>query len=151
MLAKISSLMTCACELVRAWTKTLAILKWNVWYKSALRCCYVINSLHPGRFELNFRWVIFKLILVIGGWGMTCEIAVRWLPLDLTDDKSTLVHVMSWCRQARCGVVHTNCQRKLKIASLQHPYRSWISPLNSLGNNDHTWTTIWQDMYLNLP
>ena len=37
---------------------------------------------------------------MIGGWGIFCEIALRWMPLDLTDDKSTLVQVMAWCRQA---------------------------------------------------
>ena len=31
----------------------------------------------------------------------------RWMPLDLTDDKSTLVQVMSWCRQATS---HYLCQ-----------------------------------------
>ena len=35
-----------------------------------------------------------------GGWGISNEIALRWMPLDLTDDKSTLVQVMAWCRQA---------------------------------------------------
>ena len=59
-----------------------------------------INSLAPGRFNFNFRQVIFKLILVNGGWGISYEIALRWMPLDLTDDKSTLVQVMAWCRQA---------------------------------------------------
>ena len=43
----------------------------------------------------------FKLILVIDGWGISCEIALRWMSLDLTDDKLTLVHVMAWCRQAK--------------------------------------------------
>ena len=28
------------------------------------------------------------------------EIALRWMPLDLTDDKSTLVQVMAWCHEA---------------------------------------------------
>ena len=28
------------------------------------------------------------------------EIALRWMPLDLTDDKSTLVQVLAWCHQA---------------------------------------------------
>ena len=27
---------------------------------------------------------------------------LRWMPQDLTDDKSTLVLVMAWCRQATC-------------------------------------------------
>ena len=29
-----------------------------------------------------------------------CEIALGWMSLDLTDDKSTLVQVVAWCRQA---------------------------------------------------
>ena len=67
-------------------------------------CCgyasKVVNSLTPGRFQFNFRKVIFKLTLVNGGWGISYEIALRWMPQDFTDDKSTLVQVMAWCRQA---------------------------------------------------
>ena len=59
-----------------------------------------VNSLAPGIFEQNVRWIIFKLILVIDSWCVSCEIALRWISLDLTDDKSTLVQVMAWCRQA---------------------------------------------------
>ena len=32
--------------------------------------------------------MIFNLVLVIDGWGIFCEIALRWVVLDLTDDKS---------------------------------------------------------------
>ena len=32
--------------------------------------CPGINSLAPGKFEWNFRHVIFKQILVIDGWGI---------------------------------------------------------------------------------
>ena len=40
-------------------------------------------------------------MLVVTGWGISGEIALRWMSLDLTrDDKSTLVQVMAWCRQA---------------------------------------------------
>ena len=59
-----------------------------------------INSLAPGRFQFEFRKVIFKLTLVNCGWGISYEIVLRWMPLDLTDDKSTLVQVMAWCHQA---------------------------------------------------
>ena len=38
--------------------------------------------------------------MVIDGWGISCAIAIRWLPLDLTDDKLTLVHIMACCHQA---------------------------------------------------
>ena len=58
-----------------------------------------INSLAPGKFEWHFRHVIVKQILVINDWGISCEIALAWKPQDLTDDKSTLVQVMAWCRQ----------------------------------------------------
>ena len=59
-----------------------------------------VNSLAPGRFEQNFREVIFKLISVSDGCGISCKIALRWMPLDLTDDKSILVQIMAWCHQA---------------------------------------------------
>ena len=56
------------------------------------------NSLTPERFERI--WVIFKDNLVIDSWGITCEIALRWMSPDLPDDKSTLAQVMAWCLQA---------------------------------------------------
>ena len=58
------------------------------------------NSLVPVKFEWNLRWGIFKLILVICGWGSSCEIALGWLSLNLTDDRLILVSVMAWCWQA---------------------------------------------------
>ena len=60
----------------------------------------LVNSLAPGRFQFIFRWVILKLILMNGGWGISYQIALRWMPLDLTDDNSTLVQVMACCYQA---------------------------------------------------
>ena len=50
--------------------------------------CRGIKSLDFGRFEWNFRWVIFKLNLVVEGCGISCEIVLDWLSLELTDDKS---------------------------------------------------------------
>ena len=62
----------------------------------------VVNSLAPGKFEWNFKYVhvIFRRILLIDGWGISCEIALIWMSLDFTDDQSTLVQVMAWCCQA---------------------------------------------------
>ena len=56
------------------------------------------HPLAPGKFEWNFKYVIFKQILVTDGWGISCEIALIWMSLDFTDDQSTLVQVMAWCR-----------------------------------------------------
>ena len=44
------------------------------------------DSLAPGKFEWNFIHVIFKQILVVDDWGISCEIALLWMSLDLTDD-----------------------------------------------------------------
>ena len=49
------------------------------------------NELTLGRFEYNFEQVVFNLILVSNGWGMSCKIALGLLSLDLTDDNSTLI------------------------------------------------------------
>ena len=77
----------------------------NWWWPSVLaHVCFTwhqgVNSLAPGRFQFNIRNGIFKLTLVNGAWGISYEIAFRWMSQDLTDDKSTLVQVMAWCHQA---------------------------------------------------
>ena len=53
-----------------------------------------------GDFRKKIRKVIFQLILMIDGWNISCKIVLKWMPVDLTDGKSTLVQVMAWCRQA---------------------------------------------------
>ena len=87
-----------------------------------------INSLDPGRCSGNLKWVIFKLlsrtdtlnicyeiiahrwwdskngifnlVLLIDIFRSSHDNALRWMSQDLTDDQSTLVQVMAWCRQA---------------------------------------------------
>ena len=59
-----------------------------------------VNSLWPGISECDSQNVVFSLVLLIGIFRSTLDNALRWLPQDLTDDKSTLVQVMAWCRQA---------------------------------------------------
>ena len=63
-------------------------------------CQLWFNSLAPGKFEWNFRYVIFTQIIVIDGWGLSSEIALIWMSLDFTGDQTTLVQVMAWCRRA---------------------------------------------------
>ena len=87
------------------WNLSSDIWAWLIVANGNVRCVWWfswiwINSLAPGRFEWNFTHVIFKLMLVIDGWGIPCEIALIWMSLDFTDDQSTLVQVMAWCHQA---------------------------------------------------
>ena len=55
---------------------------------------------HLGNLDEILGPFFFQIISVIDGWVISCEVALRWMSLDLADDKSTLVQVMAWCRQA---------------------------------------------------
>ena len=57
-----------------------------------------VNSLAPRKFEWKFRYVIWRIISVIDGWSISCELALRWMSLDLTNDKSTLMINQHWFR-----------------------------------------------------
>ena len=59
-----------------------------------------VNSLAPGRSGFNFKSAIFNLVLLIGIFRSSYDNALRWMSWDLSADKSTLVQVMAWCRQA---------------------------------------------------
>ena len=59
-----------------------------------------VNSLWPGRCEYDSKNVIFNLVLLTGIFKSSYDSVRRWMPHDLTDDKSTLVQVMAWYRQA---------------------------------------------------
>ena len=87
---------------------------------------YRFNSLAPGKFEWNFRYVISKQILVTGGWGISCEIALIWTSLDFTDDQSTLVQVMAWCHQATSHNLSQCWPRSLSPYGVTRP--QWVNP-----------------------
>ena len=83
-----------------------------------------INSLAPGKFGLNYGYVIFRWILVITGWGISCEIALIWMSLDLTDDQSTLVQVMAWCREATSHYLRQCWPRSMSPCGVTRP--QWV-------------------------
>ena len=83
-----------------------------------------INSLAPGKFELNFRYIIFKRISLTDGWGISCEMALIWMSLDLTDDQSTLVQVMAWCHQATSHYLSQCWPRSLSPYNVSRP--QWV-------------------------
>ena len=85
--------------------------------------CHSINSLAPGKFEWKFRYLIFLIILVTDGQGISCELAFRWMSLDLTD-KSTLVQVMAWCRQATSHYLSQCSSRSLSPYGIARP--QWV-------------------------
>ena len=54
----------------------------------------VVNSLDPGRFGCNVNLVNLKLISRIDIFSIYCGTDLRWLPQDLTNERSTFVQVM---------------------------------------------------------
>ena len=83
-----------------------------------------LNSSAPGKFGWN---VIFKQILMMDGWGISCEIALIWMSLDFTDDQSTLVQVMAWCRQATSHYLSQCWPRHLSPYDVTRP--QWVTSL----------------------
>ena len=84
-------------------------------------CLMWVNYLAPGKFEWNFSYVIFKQILVIDGWGISCEIALILMSLDFIDDQSTLVQVMAWCHQATSHYLSQCWPRSLSPYGVTRP------------------------------
>ena len=64
--------------------------------------------------------------LMINGWGISCEISIRLLSLDLTDDKSTLVQVMAWCRQVTSHYLNQCWPRSWIPYGITRPQRANI-------------------------
>ena len=88
-----------------------------------------INSLAPGKFEWHFRYLSFQIISVIDGWVISCQLALRWMSLDLTDDKSTFVQVMAWCCQATSHYLSQCWPRSLSSYGVTRP--QWVNPFNA--------------------
>ena len=111
----------------------LWIFQWPIWCLFNWLCWPAtkkssqLNSLAPGKFEWNFRYLILQIITVIYGWGISCEFTLRWMSLDLTDDKSTLVQVMAWCRQATSHYLIQGWPRSLSPCGVARPqWVNWI-------------------------
>ena len=69
--------------------------------------------------------MIFKIILEIGGWGISYEIALTWISLYLTDDKSTLVQAMTWCPQAASHYLNKCRPRSMSTCGVPGP--QWVN------------------------
>ena len=103
----------------KAWTH------WMVW---------MMNSLVLVRWGGNFKRVIFKLITQNSSLGTWSEIVLRQMPQNLTNEKSALVQVMAWCRQATSHYLTQYWSRFMSKYGITRPQR-----VNSLWPNDAIW------------
>ena len=69
------------------------------------------------------------------GCDISSEIAPIWTSLDLSDDKSTLVKVMAWCRQATSHYLNQCWPKSLPPYGITRP--QWVNKLRSRQNGHY--------------
>ena len=120
-----------------------AIIAKMFWWLASGSCGLIFNNTLThwplGKFEWNFRYVIFKWILMIDGWGVSCEVALIWMSLDLTDDQSTLVQVMAWCRQATSHYLSQCWLRSLSPYGDNELRPQWVKTCSQTSMNIRAW------------
>ena len=109
--------------------------KWTVMYSVACK----LTHWPLGDFKEIFRKVIFQLILMIDGWNISCKIVLKWMPMDFTNGKSTLVQVMAWCRQATSHYLSQCWPRSLSPYGVIRPQwvNLWKGHCDNSGCNFH--------------
>ena len=92
-------------------------------YSNMIKVLLRFNSLAPGRSGCNFEKVVFKLALLICIFKSYDNVA-RWIPQELTDNKSTLVQVMAWCHQATSHYLSQRWPRSMSPYGVTRP--QWV-------------------------
>ena len=67
-------------------------------------------------------------MLILVSWDISCEISLRWISLDLTDEKSALVQVMAWSHQATIHCLSSCWPRSVSPYLVTWP--QWVHPCN---------------------
>ena len=103
-------------------------------YNQCIPLMHSITSVvfYLNRSECDSKNVIFNLVLLIGIFKSSHDNPLWWMPQDLTDNKSTLVQVMAWCRQATSHDL-SQC---------------WLSSLSPYGVIRPQWVKAWMWYYI---
>ena len=94
-----------------------------------LTCILVIG---PGIFGTNFKGIIFKLIILKSIQGTRYEIVLIWMPHNLSNEKSTLVRVMAWCRQGTSHYLSQCWDKSMSPYGVFGP--EWVNGYQTLVN-----------------
>ena len=68
---------------------------WWIWINTS--CEFILNDSITTTKQSTTKPCAYFLGYTV---GVSCEIALMWISLDLIDNRSKLVRVMAWCRQA---------------------------------------------------
>ena len=105
------------------------------------------NSLASGRPRCHFKTAIFNLVLLIGIFTLSKDNALRWMPWDLTDDKSTLVQVLAWCHQAASHYLSQCWPSSMLPYGVTRP--QWVNTLRPRLNGQHFADDIFKHIFFN--
>ena len=100
----------------------------------------IVNSLVPGRCGSSFISKNFSLIIQNTSLHTRQEITFRWMPQYLSNEKSTLVQVMAWCRQATSHYPSQYWPRSMSPYGVTKP--QWVLLCNTTRTASHkAWNT----------
>ena len=102
----------------------------------------------PGRCSSIVTYVIFKHVVVSDIKISLGEIAFSGVPMDLIDDKSTLVQVMAWCRQATNLHLRQCWPRSMSPYCVTGP--QWILIHNHVHASVHIVPTVLASIFVSL-
>ena len=133
--------------------RTRRIVVTTIWFATSLALAVIVPDISaviavlgglaalfifefPGKFELIGPWEIWMKFFIryvifkrIDGRGISCEIALIWMSLDFTDDQSTLVKVMAWCRQATSHYLSQCWPNSLSPYDVTRP--QWVNTVHA--------------------
>ena len=72
----------------------------------------------------NLKSKIFKHVTQKSYLGTHSVVALRWMPRNFTDGKSTLVVVIAWCHQATCHLLSQCCPKSMSPYGIIRP--QWV-------------------------
>ena len=87
-----------------------------------------VNSFFAGICGCHFKYLILIQNSVIDYMTISSGIALWWMPQGHIDDKSILLQVMAWCRQATSHFL-SQCWRGSK-SPLDVTRPQWVTPIN---------------------
>ena len=92
--------------------KPLFVIDGFVWY----RCAMSLRSLGG-----DIKGTFLKLTMQNSKWSTCSEIALSWMLHNLTKEKSTLLQVMAWCRQATSHYLNQCWPRSMSPYGVTRP------------------------------
>ena len=103
----------------------------QLWSSSLTHVCVPwpqwVCSLSPDRCRCSLNLVIFKLMARIDIFNISCEIALRQMPQNRTDDKLTLVQLMAWYRQATSHYLSQCWPRSVMLYGITTSRPQWVN------------------------